>query len=92
MKIKTELELPIKTDTKTLRRLNVSYHLFARNTKLGTRFFISVRTQDDFSQAEIGSDLFVSLDFYNRIVKGGVTPCTLSDVMESLLHPSLPRL
>ena len=50
------------------------------------RFRIRVAKAEEFSEEDIGCDLFRAVEFFQSVVKGIVTPCTLGDVLQDLQY------
>ena len=49
-----------------------------------TTFLLSVRYKNDFAEIDLGDDLCFASDCYRLVRNGGVTPCTLADVVDDL--------
>jgi hypothetical protein len=80
MKTATETEFMIAEERTNANAIPSVYRFGARRVKSGTRFFLSVHTATETCEADAGTDFFDALELYRKIIRGGVTPCTLPDI------------
>lgn len=64
----------------------LSYELHMVEGAACRRFRIRVAKAEEFSEGELGCDLFRAVEYYQRVVRGTVTPCTLEDVLQDLQY------
>lgn len=67
-----------------LLSLNITYRLEWGRENGENGFWISVETADDAARVRVGDDVTHAVSCYEQIKKGGVTPCTLREVLEDL--------
>lgn len=68
-----------------LPMLALTYHLHAEVVdRVASRLWITVATEDESECAWVGWDLGRAVEYFDRIVQGRVTPCTLQDVVSDL--------
>ena len=69
----------------SLPMLSLDYRLQAVMLGRGSGgLWITVETDEDRERAYAGEDLARAITYFDRIVEGGVTPCTLQDVVSDL--------
>ena len=66
--------------------MHLSYRLLIT---VGERFHLyRIRAEfgEEFDEVEVGSDLSQAMFCYQSVVRGGVTPCTLEEVVRDLKY------
>lgn len=61
--------------------MNLSYQLHAFTYGEICTYFVRVERDGEMCEAKLGSNLSKALKNYQIIVRGGVTPCALDDVL-----------
>ena len=64
--------------------MNLSYQLLLCKQADINSFHIRVVRETEIGEAEVGTDLSRALSWFQSIVRGVVTPCTLEDVIHDL--------
>ena len=64
--------------------MEVTYRLEWGREQGENGFWIVVETADDRAMARVGDDVCHAVFCYEQIKKGGVTPCTLQEILEEL--------
>lgn len=70
-----------------LLSLTVTYRLEWGRENGECGFWISVKTADDAARVRVGDDVTYAVFCYEQIKRGGVTPCTLEEILEELSVP-----
>lgn len=74
-------------------RQSLGYPLCYRLSLCGSEehphFLISVSSATEQGEIAAGADLLRALDYFHRIVRGCVTPCTLSEIGEDLAYSEI---
>lgn len=65
--------------------IKVRYRLWREKDDTSRRYIIGIFTNTGSIKREIGSVRKYALDFYEKVVRGMVTPCTLDDIIEDNL-------
>ena len=60
----------------------LQYRLLATHTR---EFWIEVSGRNEVVAASLGTDLRCAIGYFDRIVEGGATPCSVCDVVADLL-------
>jgi len=66
--------------------MNLTYQLLVLAEKGMSCYRIRVLKNEEFDEAELGTDLMRAINRYQMIVRGTVTPCALQDVMHELQY------
>ncbi len=66
--------------------MSLTYELHMVMGEACRRFRIRVAKSEEFCEAEVGCDLFRAVEYYQSVVGGTVTPCTLEDVLQDLQY------
>ncbi|MBQ7335934.1 MAG: hypothetical protein IJW92_05640 [Clostridia bacterium] len=66
--------------------MNLTYRLLMTTGARIHRFRIRVVKDGEFGEGDAGCDLFRAMGYYQRIVEGTVTPCTLEAVLHDLQY------
>ena len=82
-------KLTIREELATVAGRSLRYRLCAVGNRDGALFRIEVSSEQESGEMCAGCDLLRALDYYQRILRGGVTPCTLGDIEEDLQYPEL---
>ena len=64
--------------------LSLTYILRARADRVPTGFLIEVTLGKERSCHSVGTDLTYAISCFRRIVRGGVTPCTLVEILQDM--------
>ncbi len=82
----TETEVTLAEDHIYFGGMHLDYRLSVRDANAGREFIIFVGKGSEHQEAGAGRELERALECYRRVVRGGVTPCTLCDVLEDLRY------
>lgn len=66
--------------------MNLRYRLLVCAGGGLSRFHIHVCKDEEFDEVDVGTDLARALSYYQSIVCGIVTPCTLKEVLRELQY------
>ncbi len=66
--------------------MSLSYQLLIGTEKCIRHFYIRIQKSEEQEIADVGTDLFRAIRWYQSIVDGTVTPCTLAEVLEDLQY------
>ena len=78
--------LLIREEQILLLGIPMVYRLHAVEEGESSRFYISVVAPNEQCEVDAGSDLLRALGCYRRIVRGSVTPCTLSEIFQDIQY------
>ena len=86
-RVATEMPLAhpriLRTDRLCIGSIRVTYQLLDEQGD-SIRYAVQLSTDAECRCVSLGGDLQHAVDVYGALVKGGVTPCTLADVVEDL--------
>lgn len=69
--------------------MQICYSLHVKEDFPTNQFEIRVSKEDERMRAVVGTCLEDAIEYYHRIMKGIVTPCTLEDVMKDFEYSRL---
>ncbi len=66
--------------------MHLDYRLIAVQADGVRHFSVFIAKDGEKAVADVGGVLFRAMEIYQRIVRGGVTPCTLEEVIADLRY------
>ena len=72
--------------TKQFHEFPLHYCFSVAECEREPKFYISIRHRQEQGEVAAGSDLLRALDFFRRIVRGGVLPLTLPELSQDFAY------
>ena len=81
--------IALREETRNSLGYPLCYRLYLCGNENTQHFSISVASSSEESEIPAGSDLLRALDYFHRIVRGSVTPCTLAEIGEDMAYSDI---
>ena len=81
--------IALREETRNSLGYPLRYRLYLSGSEEHPHFLIEVASREEESEIALGDDLFRAIDYFHRIVRGEVTPCTLSEIGEDLAYSDI---
>ena len=81
--------ITLREETRNSLGYPLFYRLYLSGSEEHPHFLISVASATEQSEIAVGGDLLRALDYFHRIVRGGVTPCSLTEIGEDMAYSDI---